>query len=130
MNVCRNGHFFVLLYDSTGSFLLKNSKFPNGFVPYQIFENSKLIIQNSKLVERWRMCMAQVSFAYYSEPKKMRCECCDRSGFVEVKMFVSQDKRLVGDLDLCAACGELLREVTAKSKVEKEWSFGGGEILG
>jgi hypothetical protein len=45
-------------------------------------------------------------------------------------MFVSKDCRLVGDLDLCANCGQLLMEVTAKSKVEKEWTFGGGESLG
>ena len=74
--------------------------------------------------------LVQVSFAHFNEPKKKKCECCDRLSLVEVKMFVSKDCRLVGDLDLCANCGQLLMEVTAKSKVEKEWTFGGGESLG
>lgn len=74
--------------------------------------------------------MVQVSFAQYSEPIKMKCECCDRTTMVEVKMFVTRDKRLVGDLDLCTLCGELLMEVTAQKNIEKEWSFAGGEILG
>ena len=74
--------------------------------------------------------MTEVSFTYFKDPKKKRCECCDRLSLVEVKMFVAKDHRLVGDLDLCANCGQLLMEVTAKSKVEKEWTFGGGESLG
>jgi ribosomal protein S27E len=74
--------------------------------------------------------MVQVSFAQYNEPIKMRCECCDRLTMVEMKMFVAKAKRLVGDLDLCAGCGEVLIEVTGQKKVEQEWSFEGGDVLG
>lgn len=74
--------------------------------------------------------MSQVTFVYYNEPVKMKCECCDRLSMVEIKMIVSKENKLVGDLDLCPCCGEVLMELTAKRKLEKEWSFLGGEGLG
>ena len=74
--------------------------------------------------------MTQVRFVQFSEPRKVKCECCDRGRVVEVKMFISQDGKLVGDLDLCADCAEILLEVAAKQTIDQQWDFGGGEEVG
>ncbi|WP_227762437.1 hypothetical protein [Zhaonella formicivorans] len=75
--------------------------------------------------------LSEVSFLTFSQPKKMKCECCDRSTFIEVKMFVAREGRLVGDLELCSSCAELLQQAVARENVVREWDFSsGGESLG
>lgn len=75
--------------------------------------------------------MPNVSFISFNQPKKVRCECCGRTTVVEVKMFVAEQGRLAGDLDLCTPCAQLLKQALAGEEVVQEWNFGaGGENLG
>lgn len=44
----------------------------------------------------------------FAEGYKARCDCCDRTGYLDTKLLVLAHQTLYGDLDLCSNCAPLL----------------------
>ncbi|KKM09884.1 hypothetical protein SY88_17045 [Clostridiales bacterium PH28_bin88] len=79
----------------------------------------------------------QISFIPFNNPRRQRCDCCDRTQPLEQKVFLLMGGELVGDLELCRPCAEVLAALMGKVSedggwtVEQEWRFGqGGENHG
>jgi hypothetical protein len=83
----------------------------------------------------------QLTFMQFHQPKRQKCDCCDRMGPVAQKVLVAVGPLLVGDFELCASCAGVLgvvwhrerereRELSGAGEelVEREWDFdkGGG----
>ncbi len=70
--------------------------------------------------------MPKLSFITYFEPKKKKCNCCDRTKMLTQRVLITEESRLVGDLELCETCAQALTEIFNQSQpeiVEKEWKF-------
>ncbi|MDW7673440.1 MAG: hypothetical protein SCK28_02770 [Bacillota bacterium] len=71
--------------------------------------------------------MNQIKILPMAMPRKKRCPACDRSLAVEHKILLVRNKELLGDLELCPECSEVLGQVTGESKEEivAQWKLGG-----
>lgn len=44
----------------------------------------------------------------FAEGYKARCDCCNRTGYLDTKLLVLANQALYGDLNLCSNCASLL----------------------
>ncbi|HHX50007.1 MAG TPA: hypothetical protein GX711_01035 [Clostridia bacterium] len=75
---------------------------------------------------------AEISWLKFDAAKKRKCDCCDLIRPVELKALLSRQGLLIGDLDLCGPCGEVVHQLLSVREpdlVEKEWNFLEGRDL-
>ncbi len=73
--------------------------------------------------------MPEIQFLAFLDPKRKKCNCCDRTLMLTRKINFFEDDHLVGDLELCTTCAGTIAEILNRKTetVEKEWVFEGGE---
>lgn len=72
--------------------------------------------------------MPKITFMPFQNPKKKKCNCCDRTMLLKHRVLLLEDESLVGDLELCTDCAQALAEIFNQSQpetVEREWYFQG-----
>jgi len=62
----------------------------------------------------------RVNFMPFREPRRERCGLCRQRLALAYLLLIRQEERVAGELELCARCASLLREVlTAGSTLEE-----------
>ncbi|GAW93490.1 hypothetical protein [Calderihabitans maritimus] len=73
---------------------------------------------------------ATLDMMSFQEPRRKKCDCCDRTGLIRHKLLVAKAGLLVGDLEFCQDCARVMAEIMAarevKEEVVEEWDFAGG----
>ena len=69
--------------------------------------------------------MPELQFKRFSNPRKKRCNCCDRTRPLDLKVLMIEEDFLIGDFELCEPCAEALKHAGAEVKetVLQEWNF-------
>lgn len=77
--------------------------------------------------------MSCIEVVNFHHERKKKCPSCDRNQIVGAKVMLIKEEELVGDLELCQICCQVLLEVISKKteKLVASWDFkpgeGGGE---
>lgn len=64
--------------------------------------------------------MAGIRFLNFTEARRKRCDCCDRSLPLADKALIVRGERLLGDLDLCPQCANALKEAVGQAGLRQE----------